>query len=133
MPIQASALRVTREIAKGKTRSEEGEEKTQYEILLQLGIEESEIPKFQDPLHWLRYFPPQGKKDLIDLGLAVDWRRSFITTAENPYFDSFVRWQFTHLKANGKIVKGKRPTIFSELDQQTCADHDRKKGEGVTP
>jgi leucyl-tRNA synthetase len=28
MPIQASALRVTREIAKGKTRSEEGKEKT---------------------------------------------------------------------------------------------------------
>jgi len=92
MPIQASALRVTREIAKGMTKSNEGEEKTQYEILMQLGIEESEIPKFQDPLHWINYFPPQGKKDLIDLGLAVDWRRSFITTSENPYFDSFIRW-----------------------------------------
>jgi hypothetical protein len=46
MPIQASAMRVTREIAKGMTKSNEGEEKTQYEILQQLGIEESEIPKF---------------------------------------------------------------------------------------
>jgi len=46
----------------------------------------------------------------------VDWRRSFYTTDKNPYFDSFVRWQFNHLKANGKITYAKRYTIFSELD-----------------
>jgi len=42
------------------------------------------------------------------MGLKVDWRRSFITTDVNPYFDSFVRWQFIHLKENGKIKYGKR-------------------------
>lgn len=31
---------------------------TQYEILQQLGIDEAEIPKFEDPVHWLRFFPP---------------------------------------------------------------------------
>ena len=87
MPIQASALRVQRELARGKTRSEPGEEKTQYEILMQLDIPEEEIPKFTDPLYWIDYFPPKGKEDLIEFGLAVDWRRSFITTAENPYYD----------------------------------------------
>ena len=71
---------------------------TQYEILQQVGFTEEEIPAFQDPYHWLTVFPPEGKKDLIDFGLGVDWRRSFITTDMNPFFDSFVKWQFTHLK-----------------------------------
>jgi leucyl-tRNA synthetase len=46
----------------------------------------------------------------------TDWRRSFITTARNPYYDSFISWQFHHLKENGKIKFGKRYAIFSELD-----------------
>jgi len=81
----------------------------------------------------LNFFPPQGQKDLKEFGLHSDFRRSFITTAENPYYDSFIRWQFHHLKENGKIKFGNRPTIFSELDGQPCADHDRSKGEGVAP
>lgn len=28
------------------------------------------------------------------MGCGVDWRRSFITTDMNPFYDSFVRWQF---------------------------------------
>lgn len=28
------------------------------------------------------------------MGCGIDWRRSFITTDMNPYYDSFVRWQF---------------------------------------
>lgn len=63
----------------------------------------------------------------------TDWRRSFITTSRNPYYDSFIKWQFNHLKENGKIKYGKRYAIFSELDNQPCADHDRSKGEGVAP
>jgi len=53
---------------------------------------DEEIPSFQDPNHWLDFFPPLGKRDLEDFGLATDWRRSFFTTDKNPYFDSFVRW-----------------------------------------
>jgi leucyl-tRNA synthetase len=37
------------------------------------------------------------------------------------------------LKGNNKIVYGKKYTIFSELDNQPCADHDRAKGEGAGP
>lgn len=65
---------------------------TQYEILLQVGIPEEEIPKFQDASHWLRFFPPKGQEDLKAFGVAADWRRSFITTAANPFYDSFIRW-----------------------------------------
>lgn len=65
---------------------------TQYEILLQVGISEEEIPSFQDATYWLKFFPPKGKEDLISFGVAADWRRSFITTSVNPYYDSFIRW-----------------------------------------
>ena len=67
-------------------------------------------------------------------GAGIDWRRSFITTDYNPYYDSFVRWQFHKLRANGDFIAfGKRPSIFSEADDQPCMDHDRDKGEGVSP
>jgi len=75
-----------------------------------------------------------GQQDLIDFGLATDWRRTFITTSENPFYDSFIRWQFAKLKkAANKLKFGKRYTVYSPLDGQACADHDRAKGEGVGP
>ncbi|CAA7035480.1 unnamed protein product [Microthlaspi erraticum] len=64
---------------------------------------------------------------------SCDWRRSFVTTDVNPFFDAFVRWQMRKLKSMGKIVKDRRYTIFSPLDGQPCADHDRATGEGVQP
>lgn len=63
----------------------------------------------------------------------MDWRRTFITTDANPFFDSFVRWQFQHLKARNKVKYGKRYTIYSPKDGQPCMDHDRSCGEGVGP
>ena len=106
---------------------------TQYEILMQLGIDEADIPSFQDPVKWLTFFPPKGRDDLQLFGLGCDWRRSFITTSVNKYYDSFIRWQMHTLKEKAKIIYGKKYTIFSELDGQPCADHDRSKGEGVGP
>ena len=67
------------------------------------------------------------------MGLAVDWRRSFITTDVNPFYDSFVKWQFVHLKQREKVKFGKRYTIFSSKDNQPCMDHNRGSGEGVGP
>ena len=42
------------------------------------------------------------------MGCGIDWRRSFITTDRNPYYDSFVRWQFELLRRQGRVVKDKR-------------------------
>lgn len=110
-----------------------GRAKTQWEILVMSGVPESEIPKFADPLYWLDYFPRLYESDLKLFGARVDWRRSFITTAENPFYDAFIRWQFLRLRDAGKIAFGRRPTVFSPLDKQACADHDRSKGENVGP
>ena len=69
----------------------------------------------------------------MQFGVSADWRRSFITTSVNPFYDSFIRWQMNTLKEIQKIYYGKKYTIYSTLDKQPCADHDRKSGEGVGP
>ncbi len=75
-----------------------GSAKYQWQIMKSLGInDDNEIAKFADSGFWLEYFPPLAKKDLQAMGLHVDWRRSFITTDVNPFYDSFVRWQFIRL------------------------------------
>ncbi|KAJ7944734.1 Leucine--tRNA ligase, cytoplasmic [Quillaja saponaria] len=118
---------------KSKVASKSSGQVFQWEILRSFGISDSEISDFQQPHKWLTYFPPLAVKDLKAFGLGCDWRRSFITTDMNPYFDSFVKWQMRKLKSMGKIVKDVRYTIFSPFDGQPCADHDRATGEGVQP
>lgn len=118
---------------KSKAASKSGGQMYQWEIMRSLGLSDGEISKFQDPYNWLSFFPPLAMDDLKVFGLGCDWRRSFITTEMNPFFDSFVRWQMRKLKSMGKIVKDLRYTIYSPLDGQPCADHDRASGEGVQP
>ena len=75
-----------------------------------MGVPEELIPKFQDANFWLQYFPPIGQEHLQKLGVGVDFRRSFITTEINPYYDAFIRWQFNTLykKRANKIGFGNR-------------------------
>lgn len=152
MPIKACADKLKREIEifgnppqfppddsftvtgkHSKTIAKSDGNKYQWNIMLKMGIPEEEIPNFADASYWLGYFPPLATSDLKKLGVKVDWRRSFITTDINPYYDSFIRWQFLKLKELGKIKFGKRYTIYSPLDGQPCMDHDRTSGEGVNP
>lgn len=115
MPICASADRLKMELSsnhedindnnepqqlKSKVAAKTGGLKSQSEILISMGIPNDEIKKFVDPIYWTKYFPPLAMKDLKDLGAAIDWRRSFITTEINPYYDAFVKWQFRTLKVS---------------------------------
>lgn len=118
---------------KGKVASKASKHKYQWDILRESGIPGEEIPKFADPLEWLNFFPLQNVTDLSTFGLKSDWRRSFITTEVNPYYDSFIRWQFNKLRQFNKIKFGKRNAVYSPRDDQPCADHDRSSGEGVQP
>ncbi|KAL5460341.1 hypothetical protein EMCRGX_G033786 [Ephydatia muelleri] len=144
MPIKACADKLRCEMAdfgyppmfppEDPEKKARGETTTyQWNIMKSLGLVDEEIKKFSDPLYWLGYFPPRAVSDLKTLGAKVDWRRSFITTSVNPYYDSFVRWQFLTLKDRGKIKFGKRYTVFSPLDNQASMDHERASGEGVGP
>ena len=118
---------------KSKAMAKTGPGKFQWQIMADLGVSDEEIAKFMDPTYWLTYFPPHCQHDVSLIGFKVDWRRSFVTTDFNPYYDSFVRWQFKKLKELGFIKFGKRNTIFSPLDGQPCMDHDRSEGENVGP
>jgi len=118
---------------KSKAKAKSGGAKSQWAIMESMGVPSAEIAKFADADYWLRYFPPHCIADLSKMGLGVDWRRAFITTDANPYYDSFVRWQFETLRERHKVQFGKRYTIWSPKDGQPCADHDRASGEGVGP
>ncbi|XP_018899955.2 leucine--tRNA ligase, cytoplasmic isoform X1 [Bemisia tabaci] len=118
---------------KSKAVAKAGTAKYQWEIMKSLGLPDEEIKKFADASYWLEHFPPLAVKDLRSIGIHVDWRRTFITTDANPFFDSFVRWQFFRLRDKHKVKYGKRYTVFSPRDNQPCMDHDRASGEGVGP
>ncbi|GFS17470.1 leucine--tRNA ligase [Elysia marginata] len=138
--VEAKPKEKESEIGKDKSKSKKtkvaaktGGLKYQWQIMQAMGLKDEEIRQFSDPLHWLKYFPPHWINDLRRMGVKVDWRRSFITTDANPYYDSFVQWMFIRLKERNKIKFGKRYTIFSPKDNQPCMDHDRSSGEGVGP
>ncbi|XP_037125115.1 leucine--tRNA ligase, cytoplasmic [Syngnathus acus] len=118
---------------KSKAVAKSGSATFQWNIMRSLGLNDHDIARFANAEHWLDYFPPLAVKDLKMMGVKVDWRRSFITTDVNPFYDSFVRWQFVTLKERKKINFGKRYTIYSPKDGQPCMDHDRQTGEGVGP
>lgn len=100
--------------------------------MLALGIPRADIHKFAEAQYWLHFFPQLWQQHLTEFGCAIDWRRSFITTDVNPYYDSFVQWQMRRLKQLGKIQFGKRHTIYSPKDGQPCLGHDRSVGETVS-
>lgn len=118
---------------KSKAASKTVKLKYQFQIMLALGIPREEIHKFADSAYWLKYFPPLCKQDLNNFGARIDWRRSFVTTDANPYYDAFVRWQMNRLKGLDKIQYGVRYTVYSPKDGQPCMDHDRTEGEGIAP
>ena len=61
-----------------KAVAKSGSHKSQWEIMRSFDLSDEEIAKFQDPYHWLSYFPPLAMKDLKAFGLSCDWRRSFM-------------------------------------------------------
>ncbi|KAF6148079.1 hypothetical protein GIB67_024254 [Kingdonia uniflora] len=118
---------------KSKVVAKSSGNKFQWEIMKSFGLSNIEISKFQDPYHWLMNFPPLAVKDFKAFGFGCDRRRTFITTDINPFYNSFVRWQMRKLKDMGKIVKDLRYAVYSPLDGQPYADHDRASGEGMQP
>ncbi|CAA7038559.1 unnamed protein product [Microthlaspi erraticum] len=134
----------SREFGEGEEFGDEDEDgippeglskESEWEIMRSHGFDDYDIKEFKRPYRWFLYFPPAAVEDLRAYGLGCDWRRSFLTTYINPFFDAFVKWQMRKLKSMGKIVKGcGEYMIFSPRLGQPCPDHDRVPGgEGVEP
>lgn len=119
-------------IVSAAKRIAEDEEK-QIEILRKMNVPEEEIPKFSEPEYWTQFFPITTKEDLMSLGFAIDWRRSFITTSLNPVYDKFIRWQFNKMREKNLVNKGKHPVVWCPEENTPVGDHARAEGEGETP
>ena len=142
MPIAAAAKRVQKEFKedpdiinhiKEHKLKKTKKEMTQIEILKEVGVLDEDLQKFENPDFWLQYFPPYAQSDLEKLGANIDFRRSFITTDKQKYYDKFIEWHMLKLKEHNFIDFGKRNAIFSIREDQPCADHDRSCGEGLGP
>lgn len=103
----------------------------QWQIMASMKMTDQEIRPFAEASHWLTYFPKTWVDDMKRMGVKVDWRRCYISTDANPYFDSFVHWTFYRLRERGRIKFEKMYTIFSPKENQPCMDHDRSSGEEV--
>lgn len=134
-PVQAVAKEDITKFSSKKSKASAKATKLdyQFQIMFALGIQREEIHKFADAGYWLKYFPPICRENLNSLGARIDWRRSFVTTDVNPYYDAFVRWQMNRLHELHKIQYGIRYTVYSPKDGQPCMDHDRTSGEGIGP
>ena len=55
---------------KTKAQSKKGKG-SQWQVLESMDIPREEVPRFVDPVHWLKYFPPIAKDDLIEMGVKV--------------------------------------------------------------
>ncbi|KKA26535.1 hypothetical protein TD95_005186 [Thielaviopsis punctulata] len=135
-PAASAAPKPKEDVTKFSTKKSKSVAKTakmkyQFQIMAASGVPLQEVHKFADVNHWLEFFPPIARRDLTAFGSRADWRRSFVTTTANPYYDSMIRWQMTRLKELGKIKFGNRYTIYSIKDGQPCLDHDRQSGEGI--
>ncbi len=104
----------------------------QIKVLKAFGVPDEDIPKFYDPYHIVRYFLKLMEKDLRDIGVAVDWRRKFVTTTLTPVYSKFIEWQYWTLREKGYVTTGTHPVIWCPRDQSPTGDHDRLKGEGVS-
>jgi leucyl-tRNA synthetase len=141
MPIKSSATKVERELNKMKSDKveltieyiESLPKSNQIRILYDMFVPIEEIHLFTNPYHWILYFSKKAHEDVMAFHGCIDWSRSFFTTDMNPYYDSFVTWQFRHLIEKGLVYEGTRNVIYSIEDHQPCADHDRASGEGVKP
>ena len=102
--------------SKSKANAKTAKFRYQFQIMESMGIRKKEIYRFADPQYWLTYFPPLAKDDLGSLGCRIDWRRSFITTDINPYFDSFVRRSLTY------IVVAVVPRTLPTFTRKAAAD-----------
>ncbi len=121
MPIVAAAERV-------KNR-----EPKQLAILASMDIPPEEVPFFEKPENWPAFFIREALTDLKELGLAVDWSRSFTTTSLNPYYSKFIEWQFRKLQREGYVTMGEFPVVWCENCNSAVGDHARSEGEGVRP
>ena len=125
------AFHATGEPIAGMAKRVAAGDESQKRALIISGVPEKDIHLFSDSKHIIDFFIGQWMNVTKLLGMAIDWRRKFVTTTLTPAFSKFVEWQYRKLKADGYVVQGSHPVIWCPNDQNPTGDHDRLEGEGV--
>jgi leucyl-tRNA synthetase len=95
------------------------------------GVPSSEVERFVDPEYLASYYTRVSREAVKETGFSIDWRREFRTV--DPAFKKFIEWQYLRLRELGYVVQGTHPVVWCERDESPTGDHDRMKGEGVSP
>ncbi|MFW9896011.1 MAG: leucine--tRNA ligase [Candidatus Thorarchaeota archaeon] len=104
-------------------------DKSQIKIFKISGVSEEDISRFRDPEYIVEYFKKKWYEEPKTLGLAIDWRRSFVTTQITPTFSKYIEWQYRKLKRDGFVIQGSHPVIWCPADQSPTGAHDRLEGD----
>ena len=112
-------------------RLKEGDE-IQKRVLIEFGVDEKDLEKFEDPEYIVHFFIKKMEKDMRAVGLSIDWRRKFVTTTLTPVYSKFVEWQYKKLYQKGYVTQGSHPVIWCPSCESPTGDHDRLEGEGKT-
>jgi len=86
-----------------------------------------DIESFRNPERIVEYFSEKIRDNFEDIGLSIDWRRSFMTK-DKPY-TKFIEWQFSKLDAAGHLVKGSHPVIWCDSCGNAVGEADRVEGD----
>lgn len=88
------------------------------------GVPREVAIKLSKPIDLAQYFHRVSRESMKILGLGIDWRREFTTI--DPYFSSFIRWQFELLKERGYVTRGTYPVGWCPKHGMPVGGHDTK-------
>src|SRR3989338_4190739 len=80
------------------------------------------VRSFEDPNKIVEFFIPKMIEEYKQLGLSVDWSRSF--TSGDLEHQSMVEWQFNKYKEFGYLTRGKHPVLYSPQDESAMGEDD---------
>lgn len=85
------------------------------------------VKSFVEPQNIVDFFIPKMIDEYKQLGLGVDWRRSF--TSGDFNHQEMVNWQFHKYHDNGFLVKRDYPLLYSIDDESAMGEDDIKDGD----
>jgi len=90
-------------------------------------VPEDVLARFSDPLSIVEHFSDEYERVMRRLGLSIDWRRRFTTII--PQYSKFIEWQYSHLYAQERVVKGAHPVKYCPQCENPVGDHDLLEGD----
>lgn len=85
------------------------------------------VDSFKDPFKIVEFFVPKMQEEFSQLGLAIDWRRSF--TSGDDLHRAMVDWQFRKYKEKNYLVQGAYPVLYSLSLKSAVGEDDITDGD----